>query len=382
MATAMYSGGPFRVLVVGLGGTGGLLAAGLAAQGHDVFGITRQGRVADAVEADGFATRGFVALGSVRGRAATAVGRREDPFDFVLLAVPGPLVAQAAQRHARHLALEGRMVVFANGGGEATVAQHVGVDRTLGCIATWTTGMPAPGVYEQTSASASFILGRVTVGPAEEDPWLRGLSVSLEALGPVATTDDLTGARRTALVLDSALTVLLTTGDRPLGDLMYHRFARRLALELVSEAAGVAQTRGASLPRLDGTPDLHRLRLAADDLRSGDDNARRRPDTTPDDYLRAVGRRYLRTSPRRSPDHAANLLQPMLTAARAVGMTLPVHEAFAAALRAGAVGLDTLERVYLQSQPADPPKAPAGDTNTLGSTDDVSERSAPPEPQT
>ncbi len=83
------SAGP-RLLVVGCGGIGGIVAAHLREQGHDVTALTTNPLIADAVNEQGFRVRGDGSPGSVRGRGGARALRRRGP---VRLRPPGDAAA-------------------------------------------------------------------------------------------------------------------------------------------------------------------------------------------------------------------------------------------------------------------------------------------------
>jgi 2-dehydropantoate 2-reductase len=246
-----------RILVVGLGGIGGVVAAHLFEQGHDVTALTTNPLIADAINGQGFRVRGEGSPGSVRGRAARAVPKNAAPFDYVLLATQPPQVEEAARSAAPHLAPGGAMVCFQNGLCEERVAAIAGPDRTLGAIVAWGASMVDPGVYDRTSAGG-FVLGRLD---GADDPRLDDLSRILEAIGPTSISKNLGGARWSKLAINCAISSLGTVGGDRLGVLMRHRHVRRLALEIMTETVAVARALGLRLEKVSGTIDLEWIAL-------------------------------------------------------------------------------------------------------------------------
>src|SRR5688572_5499774 len=84
-----------RYLVVGAGGIGGVVAAHLIEQGHDVTALTTNPLIADAINASGYRVRGDGTPGTVRGVAVQKL-RSGEKFDFILLATQPPQVEAAA----------------------------------------------------------------------------------------------------------------------------------------------------------------------------------------------------------------------------------------------------------------------------------------------
>ncbi len=246
-----------KTLVVGCGGIGGIVAGHLAEQGADVCAVSRNPAVVDSVTRRGYLLQGDGARRAVPGRVSSEVPGAEGPFDYVLLATQPTDVEAAARAAAPHLAPTGRVVCFQNGLCEERVARVVGADRVVGGIIAWGGLMVEPGVYERTSAGG-FTLGRLD---GAFDPALAALATRLEAIGPVRVTENLAGARWSKLALNCAVSSLGTLNGSTLGRVVRQRSARRLALEIMTEAVAVARRAGVTLEKVAGTLDLDWLAL-------------------------------------------------------------------------------------------------------------------------
>ncbi|WP_437674614.1 ketopantoate reductase family protein [Sorangium sp. So ce131] len=246
-----------RLLVVGCGGIGGIIAAHLFEQGHDVTAFTTNPLIADAINAAGFRVRGEASPGTVRGRALRELGPGERPFDYILLATQPPQVEEAARSVVAHLAPAGAMICLQNGLCEERIARIAGPERTFGGIIAWGASMVEPGVYDRTS-SGGFVLGRLD---GASDARLHELARILEAIGPTTVTDNLAGARWSKLAINCAISSLGTVGGDRLGALLRHRFVRRLALEVMTETVQVARAASVRLEKVAGTIDLDWIAL-------------------------------------------------------------------------------------------------------------------------
>jgi 2-dehydropantoate 2-reductase len=255
-------GGP-RFLVVGAGGIGAIVTAYLAEQGHDVTALTTNHGIASAIEAHGIRVRGDDSPGAVRAKAVTSLGARDGKFDFVLLATQPPDVEKAAASALPYLADDGAMVCFQNGLVEERIAKIAGNERVVGAIVAWGASMIEPGLYDRTS-SGGFAIGRIDAsGPSDEK--LRALARALECIGPVTVTENLLGARWSKLAINCAISSLGTVGGDTLGSLMRHRFVRRMALEIMTEATSIARASNVKLEKVAGTIDLDWISLSDDD---------------------------------------------------------------------------------------------------------------------
>lgn len=256
-----------RVLVVGCGGIGGVLTGtlngdelGLSA----VTALTTNETIAGAVRAQGFRVRGADGEQVSRGPIVTEPPAGE--FDWILLATQPPQVEEAARSVSHLLSPRGAMVCLQNGLCETRIERHFedGRDRVVGAVVAWGASMPEPGLYERTSAGG-FTIGRMD---GAEDERLAELATILEPVGPVTITRNLAGARWSKLAINCAISTLGTLGGARLGQLMTHRFVRRLALEIMTEVVAVARAERVRLEKVSGTIDLDWIALTPEERRS------------------------------------------------------------------------------------------------------------------
>ena len=251
-----------RVLVMGCGGIGGVIAATLNEHGHDVVTVTHNPSITGAINARGFTLRSDEGSRTVRGTAHTEIPATAAPFDFVFLVTQPPQVADAARTALPYLKPDGAMVCFQNGLCEQHVASVVGAQRVIGAIVAWGGSMQAPGVYDRTS-SGGFVIGNLD-GYDEEQ--LNALRPLLAPIGEVDVTRNLSGARWSKLAINCAISSLGTIGGHRLGELIRYRFVRRLALEVMTEAVIVARQEGVDLEKVAGTIDLEWVALTPADV--------------------------------------------------------------------------------------------------------------------
>ena len=249
---------PAKILVMGAGGIGGIVAATLAGTGLDVTAISTNPTIRDAVQRDGFIVLRNGKSHSTRGHIADAPS---GSYDLVILATQPPSVEQAATTALPFLATDGRMMVLQNGLCEERVAAIIGADRVVGAIVAWGASMPQPGHYEQT-AKGGFAIGRLD---GKVDTALSGIAKLLSAIGPVKITHNLRGARWSKLVLNSAISSLGTIAGTRLGAVVRVQRYRRLALEIMTEVVEVARASGVKLEKVAGTMDLDWVALTANE---------------------------------------------------------------------------------------------------------------------
>jgi 2-dehydropantoate 2-reductase len=253
---------PSRFLVMGCGGIGGITAASLIESGHHVSCVTTNPAIFERVRAEGLEVQGD---GSRKVRADIRLSSPETAdYDYVLIATQPPDVERAARAALPALAPGGRAVCFQNGLCESRVGGIVGADRVVGAVVAWGAAMPEPGVYDRTAAGG-FALGRLD---GRVDARLEELALALEAIGPVEITHNLQGKRYSKLAINCAISALGTLAGDRLGPLLQHRFVRRLALEIMTEAVLVARHEGVRLEKVSGTLDLSWIALTDEEKAS------------------------------------------------------------------------------------------------------------------
>jgi 2-dehydropantoate 2-reductase len=335
-----------RILVMGAGGIGGIVAATLTEIGAAVTAVSTNAEIRAAVDKTGFRV---VDEGEERVVHGWVSPEPEGKYDLCILATQPPNVEDAARSALPHLAEHAQVVVLQNGLCEDRVAVIVGAPRVIGGIVAWGASMPEPGRYERTAAGG-FQLGRLS-GELDDD--LRRVAELLEAIGPVTLTQNLRGARWSKLALNCAVSALGTIAGDRLGPLVRVRRYRRLALEAMTECVAVARAEGVTLEKVAGTLDLEWIALSEADRASRGSASL----TAKHALLLAVGLRYRRmrssmlAAIERGRTPAIDFLNgEVVTRGKAHGVPTPVNERIVATVWDIAQGRtkssrETLDRV-------------------------------------
>jgi 2-dehydropantoate 2-reductase len=143
-----------RVLVMGAGGIGGIVAGSLAEVGADVTAVSTNAEIRAAVVRHGFRLREEGEDRAVPGRIVEAPPAGER-FDVVVLATQPPQVEDAARAALPALADDGAMIVLQNGLCEARIARIAGAERVIGALVSWGASMPEAGLYDRTAPGGS-----------------------------------------------------------------------------------------------------------------------------------------------------------------------------------------------------------------------------------
>lgn len=334
-----------RVLVVGAGGIGGIVAAALLDTDVDVTLVSTNPEIRAAIAASGVHVVDDGEETAVAARVVSAPPP-DERFDVVILATQPPQIEDAARTALPALGPDGVVVVLPNGLCEPRIARIVGPERVIGAIVAWGASMLAPGRYERT-AKGGFTIGRPG---APADDACRRVAALLEAVGPVATTDNLLGARWSKLALNCAISSLGTIAGERLGPLVRVRRYRRLALEVMTEAVAVARAEQVRLEKVAGTVDLEWIALT-----EGERAAAGSPGLAAKHaLLLAVGLRYrkMRSSMlaaiERGRVPAVDFLNgEVVDRAHLHGLTAPVNQRIVALIHAIARGEERSSRALL-----------------------------------
>jgi 2-dehydropantoate 2-reductase len=336
-----------RVLVMGAGGIGGIVAGTLAEVGADVTAVSTNAEIRAAVVRQGFRLREEGEDRAVPGRIVETPPPGER-FDVIVLATQPPQVEDAARAALPALADDGAMVVLQNGLCEARVARIAGAERVIGAIVAWGASMPEPGLYDRT-APGGFTVGRMS---GEPDELARRVGTLFEAIGPVTLTSNLLGARWSKLALNCAISSLGTIAGERLGPLSRVRRVRRLALEIMTEVVAVARKEQVRLEKVAGTIDLEWIALTDAERKKLGSPAL----TAKHALLLAIGVRYRRmrssmlAAIERGRTPAIDFLNgEVVDRARLHGVATPVNERVVALVHAIARGEERSSRALLDT---------------------------------
>ena len=283
--------------VVGAGAIGGTLAAHLHAQGVPVQLVDADPLHVAAIRENGLQIK------SPSGTLAADVpcyGLEDAPaaLDRVLLAVKAQATDSAAAWIAARLSSTGYIASLQNGLNEATIARHVGADRTVIAFVDLFADVLEPGVINDGGIGA-MALGEYAGGTSDR---VRQLAHDLRHWGTPAVTDNVAGYLWAKLGFGAMLTAT-ALADADMSELIdRHRPAmNELAAEVfeVAAAEGITlegfdafdpscYTRGADAGRnAEATDDLVKWLSTQTKTRSGiwrDIAVRKRPTEVPTQY--------------------------------------------------------------------------------------------------
>ncbi|HSD20930.1 MAG TPA: 2-dehydropantoate 2-reductase [Anaeromyxobacter sp.] len=237
-----------KILVVGAGALGGLIAARLRASGRTVRIATKDAQTAAKLKASGLHVSGVGGAVSVEMAEIAPLDAygESDAFDLVVLATKARDAMQVAPKLVRMLGRGGVLLPIQNGGVSQALADHLGLDRILGGLSNLGATMNEPGYYEQRNAG-HLLVGELSGGDTARAERVRqAMSGGVE----VRVTTNLRGAIWSKLLLNCSVTTIGAIAGRTMREYIALPHGRRLFDLAYDEALTVALASGVHPQRM------------------------------------------------------------------------------------------------------------------------------------
>ena len=237
-----------RILVVGAGALGGVIAARLRASGRPVWIATRDAKTAATLRATGLHVSG---VGGTLAVEVTEVApldayQESDTFDVVVLATKAQEAMRVAPRLVRMLGSDGVLLPIQNGDVAQALAERVGSSQILGGLSNLGATMKEPGTYEQRNA------GHLLIGELSGADTVRCERVREAMSGgvEVRVTANIRGAVWSKLLLNCSVTTIGAVAGRTMREYIALPLGRRLFDLAYDEALTVALAAGVHPQRM------------------------------------------------------------------------------------------------------------------------------------
>jgi 2-dehydropantoate 2-reductase len=244
-----------RILVVGAGAVGGITAAILAREKHDVWLIAKHPELAEKISGEGMRVSGHCGNFSIRVPAVAKAAELDGKFDFVFMATKADALINVTREILPYLHEQSRVVSMQNGICEEALAAVAGGIRTIGCVVGWGATMLAPGKVEMTSGG-EFVIGN---WGRDRDEKLEEVAGILRHILPTKTTHDILSHLYSKLIINSCITTLGAISGLYLGQMLSKRYIRNIFIEIIREAIMVADAMGIRVMPYAGKLDYYRF---------------------------------------------------------------------------------------------------------------------------
>jgi 2-dehydropantoate 2-reductase len=234
-----------RVLCVGAGAVGGVVASRLVRAGVDLCVFDANAEHVALLKDPG------LVVGDIEDEHPTKLDARtsvpDGAFDIALLAVRSHHTSDALGSIGATLAPLTDVVSLQNGLNEDVIASTIGPERTVGCVVGFGSTWIEPGRIE-LNAEGDLRIGRLDGTTDERLERARDL---LALAFPTRITDNVRGALWAKMLVNS-MTVLGALGGMLTGDVISTRARRRVVARIVAEGVRVAVAEGVRLPKVFG----------------------------------------------------------------------------------------------------------------------------------
>ena len=235
-----------RVAVVGAGGTGGFYGGALARAGHDVTMIARGPHLA-AINANGLQVN-TVLMGDFHlDVAATNDMGSIGVVDLVIFAVKsygtdGAIAAMAP------LVGDGTLIASTQNGidSERLLSKALGAEHVLGCTATVSAMISAPGVITQGGGPGTMDIGEMAGGVSAR---VEELVAACKDAGIAASLhENIELAIWQKFTFICALSGMTAMTRKPIGEIFAQETTTVLYLQVLEEVAEIARAEGIVMP--------------------------------------------------------------------------------------------------------------------------------------
>jgi 2-dehydropantoate 2-reductase len=234
-----------RIAAMAAGAVGGYFGARLAAAGHDVFFIAR-GAHRDAIAKNGLTIESVLGNFHLPKPNVTDDPANVGPVDIVLFAVKLWDTEKAAEQARPLVNDNGRVITLQNGvDGVERIAPILGVEQTIGGVASISAEIASPGVIKHTSQLAKIRFGRPD---RRSDDMLNAFADAGRAAKlDIALSPDIGRELWHKFIYLTALAGATASLRSPIGPIIADPELRDFFRTLMEEAFAVGRARGIAL---------------------------------------------------------------------------------------------------------------------------------------
>jgi 2-dehydropantoate 2-reductase len=245
-----------RIVVVGAGAVGGVMAAVLKRSGYDVTMVVKYPELDTRISSEGIHVFGKCGDFTIKVPCVVSVSELDGNIDFAFIATKGYDMPAVAKDLLPFLDEDSRVISMQNGICEEELAKIVGKQRTVGCVVGWGATLHEPGVSEMTS-SGEFIIGN---WEGQEYGRLREIMQMLNRIAQVKFSNNIFSELYSKLIVNSCITTLGAISGLLLGEMLLRKKARDIFIQIIFEAMAVADAMKLDVPPYAGKLDYYKFR--------------------------------------------------------------------------------------------------------------------------
>jgi 2-dehydropantoate 2-reductase len=238
-----------RVVVIGAGAIGGLVAGYASNAGHSVTAIDVWEDHVRAITLNGLTVSGARGEHRFPMKAllpSTGLEEVHEP-DIIVISVKSQATSEAAELAARLVGPTSTVLSTQNGINEDLLAERLGASRVIGVVTEVGARVARPGTIIETRTGGGFVIGEMD---GAHTPRLRETRDVLSACAPVEVTSTIRGVLWSKLTWNCMMNPLTAVTGLGQGYVWTLEPLHRAAVAIAREAAAVAAAEGALLEPL------------------------------------------------------------------------------------------------------------------------------------
>lgn len=244
-----------KILVIGSGAVGSIVAGILTQKGFDVDLACKTAEIAERLTMDGL-------IFKIKKRkyiqflpAYSSVSATPGNYDYVFLATKTFDIEKPVKAVLSKLSPKGLIVSMQDGYCEETLARLIGSDRVVGAVVAWGATLNSNGVAEM-SAKGEMIIGKLN---GADDPRLDNLQYLLNSIVPTRVVTNINEQIYSKLIINSCVTTLGAITGLKVGALITDKKLRNTFIQIIKEAIKVANSLKIEIPEYAGKLNYYRL---------------------------------------------------------------------------------------------------------------------------
>ena len=232
-----------KIVVVGAGAIGGITAAFLAENGHDVEIVAKHKNTTETISNIGLTLSGItnktVKINAVE--TASCLNGKKDIFIIATKAYDMVDAAKSLLPFAKDTSL---FIGMQNGITIDLLVETVGKERAVGCVVGFGATLTAPANIIHTST------GDLTIGMLDGiiTDNLKRLKEILTSVAPTHISSDIYSELYSKLLINSCITSLGAISGLTLGKMLKHKKLRNIFIEIIREGVAVADALKIKIP--------------------------------------------------------------------------------------------------------------------------------------
>jgi 2-dehydropantoate 2-reductase len=234
------------ILIQGIGGIGGVIAAELIRAGLRPVLVTSNQAITDAIRKDGLRLHTPDISDTLTAEVYTSLDElpADRCFDAAYMVMKANGVVEAARATVPYLKPDGYVVSFQNGLVQDALATVIDKSRILSVSVAFGSNMEAPGVYRRTTSRNQLYIGELD---GRITPRVEALGRILECVVPVTVSDNISGILWGKLMWNCAMSGLCGLIGGTLDEMVTTEVGQIMMLRIYTEVTDTAHAYGVKI---------------------------------------------------------------------------------------------------------------------------------------